>query len=170
MKIFIAVFLLISLNANADSLDVNIASLHVGSSNYNFNQENLGLGYTYDISDYLDASAGFYKNSYYKTSTYLMIGLHQDMGWWDFGFKFGVVTGYDDIAVKNGCTGSHNMGRYTTIERPFCEKGNGLKNYDKYQIMAMPTLTVKHDNHALQIGLIPGVKVSAFTLQYRFLF
>jgi len=90
------------------TLDLNGASWH-SERNYTYqgetsryNQSNLGLGVTYAAHDNVDVKAGFFENSYDKTTLYAGIVLHQDFksadNQWILspGFALLLASGYDD--------------------------------------------------------------------------
>ena len=83
------------------SLDVNLASIHTEAwARQQLNQFNPGLGLTYTFSRDWSASAGFYENSYRRTSAYTLANwtpLHASLPG-DFtlgaGLTAGLVSGY----------------------------------------------------------------------------
>lgn len=61
-----------------------------------YNERNLGVGLEYRLSDEWAIAGGFYRNSFYRHSNYVM-GAYTpfEMGGWRAGGLFGIVTGYD---------------------------------------------------------------------------
>lgn len=80
------------------SLDVNLASYHTeGWARRQLNQHNLGAGVTAQIDRNWSVSAGWYRNSYRRGSTYLLASwtpLHASLpaGW---SLAAGATAGYD---------------------------------------------------------------------------
>ena len=99
-----------SLSAKADSLVVTGFAWHASNHNKgpkdsNYNEVNPGLGYEYDIDSDTVIAVGYYKNSIYKHSDYLLLGyqpLHyytDNYGNIKFGLSAGVVSGYHASGV-----------------------------------------------------------------------
>lgn len=136
--------------AKADSIDVNVASYHFDDT-YDYNQFNAGAGYTKDINKHWQAKAGFFENSFDKTSVYAMGRLKFDADWGGMGVNFGLMTGYDNI-VKPGMPDS-------------------IKNLNKYQLVVIPALNFKlFGDSYIEVGYIPQIgkdTINMITLQYQ---
>ena len=109
MRLFIGLFLLtLSVNVIAGThLIITLTSKH-GEDTYTstdgveteYNNKNFGLGVAYDINNNVQARAGFYDNSYYKTSLYAGGSLHTDIRkTFAIGVQVAFVTGYDDLGI-----------------------------------------------------------------------
>jgi hypothetical protein len=93
-------------SAKADSLVVTGFAWHAaahnrGEKNANYNEVNPGLGYEYDVDADHGVAVGFYQNSFYKHSNYLLWSwqpAHLDTAYgdWKAGFYTGAVTGYHE--------------------------------------------------------------------------
>ncbi len=107
-------FMVFSTLTSADVLlDVNLASKHIGQSNYcykgeckSINSSNLGLGLTYPTGSFTDIKVGFYNNSYYKTSVYGGVNFKHEYNIGKLnvvpGVIVGMVTGYNGTPENAG--------------------------------------------------------------------
>lgn len=88
-------------------LDVNLASRHSRDTYFyegrvqEYNSKNFGLGLSYDYSDWCDIKAGWFHNSYRKTSLYALVHPHYDFlrsphRMFAVGAGVGAITGYDN--------------------------------------------------------------------------
>lgn len=87
-------------------LDLNVASAHSepcydsGPLCRPFNEANNGLGLTYELSDAVSVSAGYFENSYYRISRYASVTFEQreKIAGLDvvLGAEIGVVSGYEE--------------------------------------------------------------------------
>jgi hypothetical protein len=94
-------------------LDVNLTSWH-SERDYvwerevrRYNARNFGLGATYELTDWFEAKAGFFENSYDKTSLYAVAALDYDLlpsSRWLLapGVAGGLVTGYKNTPEQTG--------------------------------------------------------------------
>ncbi len=158
-------------SAYADSLDVNLTSLHFDKE-YNYNEENFGLGYTKDLNKDFQLKVGNYKNSFNMNSNYLMLRMKADIGNFSYGVNFGGVTGYSKIANYQTQTTSyydkHRVENRYVIEKHTTSKevSNGLKNYNDIQFIVLPTISyTMFKKHTLEIGFGFGLFA---TLQYQY--
>lgn len=91
-KIILIVLLAISLFG--DSIIVPLTSKHI-STKYSYNENNLGLGYKYQLTNEVYVAGGFYKNSIYKTSVFTNIGYdYKIVKHLKIGTEIGGVSGY----------------------------------------------------------------------------
>jgi hypothetical protein len=93
--------------------DVNVASRH-SSRDYRwrgqvqrFNQNNLGLGATYEVNCWCDVKGGFFRNSYDKTSVYAVGNAKWTLVTrpnWSLapGVALGLVSGYQNTPEQTG--------------------------------------------------------------------
>lgn len=109
-------------------VDVNGLSKHYGGRDYfcddgvckKKNEVNPGVGVGYEVRDWAELKLGFYKNTYYATTTYAGVNFKKDFNVGPTivspGVMFGVVTGYERVSdnVVN-LAGSLNLS--TTYER-----------------------------------------------------
>ncbi len=94
-------------------IDVHLASKHGKDTYYEptptpyewesqyterkYNSRNYGLGISNRLSENIEWTAGFYKNSYYKTSLYSGVDIHTtDTAPVGYGLSMGIVSGYED--------------------------------------------------------------------------
>ena len=91
------------------TLDVNLASYHLERwARHDLNQRNFGLGLTAHFSQDWSVSAGWYRNSYRRGSTYALVNwtpLHASLpGGWSVaaGATAGLDSGYrsDELATQ----------------------------------------------------------------------
>lgn len=92
-------------------LDLNLGSKHFGGSDGycyqgtcgSLNQNNPGIGMSYEYTDNVELKAGYYENSYFKTTAYLAVTASANYRSHGFslspGLTVGVVTGYDETRV-----------------------------------------------------------------------
>ncbi len=181
----LARFIIVALAAvstcvKADSFDINLTSIH-WNSDYNYNEDNFGLGYTKDINYHWQAKVGGFKNSFSKTSLYALARLKHNMGKWDFGINMGFVTGYDDIEQTTTAVeksryhiGHRRHGRKHRHKSKTTTVNNGLKNAAEFQFIAYPSISFRlSDKHAFEIGHVPAIStktVSTTTIQYQIRF
>ena len=94
-------------------LDLNVASKHsqrtyfVNGEPRRFHENNLGLGATYEVLDWCDLKAGWFENSYEKTSVYALVNPHWTLiarPRWQFapGVALGLVSGYQNTPERTG--------------------------------------------------------------------
>lgn len=78
-----------------------------------FNERNLGLGAMYGINPHVEIGAGFYKNSYNRTSVYVGGDLHTDSRRAvRLGVRTGAITGYEEsdwMILPNVTVGSDHV-------------------------------------------------------------
>lgn len=159
-RIAAAVFLFASAPSHAGELylDINGYSWHSNDTyvykgkRQDYNAENFGLGLTYGINKYVEASAGFYNNSYYKQTLYGGLKIKHDIVFGNLvvspGLNVGVATGYADTPI----------------------------HADYYQIVIMPAVRVTYRGMGLTVGYVPRVEkenfvpVSTITAQVNILF
>ena len=61
-----------------------------------YNEQNYGLGFIYEVEDFLDSRAGFFKNSVHETSIYGGGSLHtSNTNLVSVGVMLGIVSGYE---------------------------------------------------------------------------
>ncbi|HEY4093572.1 MAG TPA: hypothetical protein VGN46_18850 [Luteibacter sp.] len=95
-----AAFAMPSAHAVTFTLDLNLASVHTERwARETLNQRNEGLGITAQLDPSWSLSAGFYVNSYRRTSAYALAAwtpLRIPLGTWGIaaGAEAGLVTGY----------------------------------------------------------------------------
>ena len=94
-------------------LDVNVGSRH-SEDRYlwrgqvrEYNERNLGLGLGYEWRSWLEAKAGWFENSYEKTSVYAVVNAKWDLAgrsrWLVApGISGGLITGYHDTPEQTG--------------------------------------------------------------------
>lgn len=136
----ILAIILLSAQANANELflDINGFSMHsketykYKGTRQEYNSNNTGLGLTYGLNKYTEASAGFYKNSYNKDTIYGLVRLKYDISMGNMtitpGINIGIVTGYWDTPVQA----------------------------DYYQVLVAPTVRVTYHGIGFTIGYVPG--------------
>jgi len=94
-------------------LDINVTSWHSRSDYqweqqvHEFNHDNFGLGATHELRDWLEVKAGWFENSYEKTSLYGLVALK-----WELfkngalsvapGLALGAVSGYQNTPERTG--------------------------------------------------------------------
>lgn len=125
-------------------LDINGYSRHSNDTYvykgqvHEFNSNNLGLGLTYGVNKYVEAFAGFYDNSFNKTTLYGGAKLKLDFNIADVtitpGLNVGAATGYADTPAMS----------------------------DYYQVVVMPTVRVTYRGVGLTIGYVPIVERENF--------
>ncbi|HWA27493.1 MAG TPA: hypothetical protein VG734_17695, partial [Lacunisphaera sp.] len=87
-------------------LDINLTSQHsrheyvFEGSRHEYNSRNLGLGLAYDWRDWCDLKAGWFNNSYHRTSLYAVVHPRFDLlrsprVMLAIGVAVGAVTGYN---------------------------------------------------------------------------
>ena len=94
-------------------IDLNVSSWHSEkrytwqgrSAEYNAN--NLGLGFTHELSDTFEVKTGWFRNSYEKTSVYGLVGWKRDLlqrSPWLLapGVTGGLVSGYQNTPERTG--------------------------------------------------------------------
>ncbi len=86
-------------------IDLHVTSVHSQANYYldvgdrteetPFNKNNGGIGLRYQVEDFLDVTAGFYKNSFYNTSVYLGGEIHSSRkSFVSVGLAAALITGY----------------------------------------------------------------------------
>jgi hypothetical protein len=181
-----AVLLLIfSQEVCADSLDVNLTSIHYDTT-YKYNTKNFGIGYTKDLDKHWQVQGGTFKNSYNKDSLYAMINLKHEMNGWNWGIAFGFVSGYDNIEAKEPKQITTSYGKVITKKDEIHDiehdksntkykykyaKHSHPKNLNKLQFMVLPNVTWKiNKKHRLQFNYIPSFSKAAFVgVRYQFI-
>lgn len=95
-------------------LDVNITSRHsektyfIGRQKHTYNSNNFGLGLTWEPADWWELKAGWFDNSYHKTSIYgagaLKWNLLRGGGPWVIapGALLGALSGYQNTPEQTG--------------------------------------------------------------------
>jgi len=79
-----------------DYLVTTLTSYHFNREK-TYNEFNLGLGLERRYSDTWAGSAGVYRNSFYRSSAYALIGYTPfESAGWRYGVVFGGVTGYEN--------------------------------------------------------------------------
>lgn len=147
MKTIITILaLLAAIPAQAGDLylDVNGYSWHSNDTyvykgkRHDYNAENSGLGLTYGLNKYVEASAGFYNNSYYKQTLYGGLKIKHDIVFGNLvvspGLNVGVATGYADTPI----------------------------HADYYQVVIMPAVRVTYRGMGLTVGYVPRVEKENF--------
>jgi hypothetical protein len=101
-------------------LDLNVGSKH-SEKNYvwqgrrnSFNESNLGLGATYQLKTWCDVKAGWFDNSYDRTSIYALVNpkwelLHHSRWSLAPGVAAGLVTGYQHTPEQTGAVAPWGM-------------------------------------------------------------
>lgn len=158
MKNIIAVFfLLVAAPAQAGDLylDINGYSQHSNKTYsykgvHEYNTKNAGLGLTYSANKYLEASAGFYENSYNTRSLYGSTKIKYEIELSTVtvtpAISVGVATGYMNTPAQADCL----------------------------QVFVMPAVRLAYRDVGFTIGYVPRIKkenfqaVSAVTLQFNF--
>src|SRR5688500_5707906 len=109
-------------------LDINVTSWH-SQSDYHweqqvreFNRNNFGLGATRELRDWLEVKAGWFENSYEKTSLYGLVALK-----WQFykkrslslapGVALGAVSGYQNTPERTGALAPWGAGMLSVTYR-----------------------------------------------------
>lgn len=144
--IIAAIALLAALPAQAGDLflDINGYSFHSNETyKYNgkrekFNSQNAGVGLTYGMGKYIEASAGYFRNSFDKDTIYGSAKLKYSFNFGEVsvtpGINIGLATGYMDTPVQS----------------------------DQYQVVVMPTLRLTYRGVGLTLGYFPQVEKENF--------
>lgn len=157
INIIAVFFLLVAAPAQASDLylDVNGYSWHSNDTytykgEHEYNTNNAGLGLTYSANKYLEASAGFYENSYNTRSLYGSTKIKYEIELSKVtvtpAISVGVATGYVDTPNQADCL----------------------------QVFVMPTVRLAYRGVGFTIGYLPRIKkenlvpVSTITLQFNF--
>ena len=94
-------------------LDINVASKH-SEQRYiwerrvrEYNEKNLGLGATYELTEWCEVKGGWFENSYERTSVYALLNAKWNRwryrGWFLApGLAAGIVSGYDNTPERTG--------------------------------------------------------------------
>jgi hypothetical protein len=89
------------------TVDFNVASVHSQENYYidgaatPFNEDNQGLGIRYGLTDHVDVMAGFYDNSFHKTSVYAGVEWHTSREYLvSVGVAVAAVTGYSGTPTE----------------------------------------------------------------------
>ena len=105
-----AVYFLASKARSAEYLSLTLGSYHFDRDK-DYNERNLGIGYERHSGQW-SFLTGYYKNSYYKDTVYLMAGyLPLRYENWRAGVVGGLVTGYESPFLAGGVV-SYNGRRY----------------------------------------------------------
>lgn len=142
--------------AAATYLDINLTSVHhrrgwkEQGRVIPFNDGNFGIGLTHEIRNFLEVKAGFYDNSYYKTSGYAVANFI-------YHARFGPVT----VAPAFG------IGLVSGYRGTSCDYTHGRSNVEP---AIFPNLNVGAGPVRISIGAIPRVKgdLNVLTLQFEF--
>lgn len=118
MKFLLGVFLfVVPIVGYTNNLyvDINIASKHFCDCGDDLNEENFGLGVTYELNDFAEAKIGFYENSFYQHSNYAGVNFFYTPPTYGYserwivepGVMIGLVSGYqqtanDALEISNG--------------------------------------------------------------------
>jgi hypothetical protein len=143
--------------AAATYLDINLTSVHQRRGwkkqgrLVTFNDRNFGIGLTHEFRRSFEVKAGFYQNSYYRTSGYALANFvyHQHLGPVTLapGIGIGLVSGYRGTA---------------------CDYTHGHSDVEP---ALFPNLSLGTSAARLNIGAIPRVKgdlnVLTFQLEVR---
>lgn len=147
----LVLFFTFTSSAQADSLVATGFAWHAaahnrGKDDANYNEVNPGLGYEHVINDDVTIALGYYQNSYYRHSNYLLYQwqpLHyktSKLGAWKLGLSMGQVTGYT-----------------TRTFNP----------------VVLPTLTYQYERVGFNIGFLPVPPInqnSVAAIQFKFSF
>lgn len=157
MNKIIALAILASFQLHAEQSDTWI-NVHLGSNHLDldtftqdnvareFNEQNLGLGISHEFVEHWDVRAGFFENSYYKTSVYLAVSPHTSYQKpIAVALQAGIATGYGGTPIGDGDL------------VPFI----------------MPTISVNIKSFRGELGYIPRVNndtssALTFTVGYKF--
>lgn len=106
--------------ANDVWIDLNVGSKHSEKSyvwqgrTQSFNEANWGLGATYGLRDWCDVKAGWFENSYDKTSLYVLVNPKWELSprsHWSVapGFALGLVSGYQHTPERTAAVAPWGM-------------------------------------------------------------
>lgn len=154
MNKIIPLAILASFQLHADTwINVHLGSNHLDLDTFTdegitreFNEQNLGLGISHEFIKHWDVRAGFFENSYYKTSLYLAGSLHTSYQKpIALALQAGLATGYGGTPIGDGDLA------------PF----------------VMPTVSVNIKSFRGELGYIPRTQSDAssvltFTIGYKF--
>jgi hypothetical protein len=141
----------------ATYLDVNLTSIHQRQGWKEqgrlvaFNDRNFGVGLTHEVRRSLEVKVGFYQNSFYKTSGYVLANFiyHQRLGAVTVAPAFGVglISGYRGTSC--------------------CDVTDGRSDVEP---AVFPNLSLGIAAARLNIGTIPRLKgdMDVFTFQFEF--
>jgi hypothetical protein len=114
---FALVVAIVAVGMLAKAFSQQYISTTIGSYHFDrdkdYNERNLGLGYERHSGQW-SFLTGYYRNSYYKDTVYLMAGyqpFYLQFGNWRGGIVGGLVTGYDSPFLAGGVV-SYNGRRY----------------------------------------------------------
>lgn len=156
MKNYIAAIALVAAmpaQAGDLTLDINGVSQHSKDTywyqgkTHRYNESNLGLGLTYGVKKYVDVSAGFFENSYYRTTVYA-------------GFRLGPEFVFGDVVVSPGIQAGYASGYVNTPV-----------NSSSLRPVVLPNLRVAYRGVGVTVGYVPRVasgsveSVSVVTVQ-----
>lgn len=156
-NIIVVFFSLVAAPAQAGDLylDVNGYSWHSSDTYtykgvHEYNTNNAGLGMTYSANKYLEASAGFYENSYYTRSLYGGAKIKYDINI----SKVNVAPAIS-VCIATGYVDTPDHANYL-------------------QVFMMPAVRLAYRGVGFTIGYVPRIEkentmsVSAITLQFNF--
>jgi len=113
VKILLLLSILVTGNAIADTIDINLGALHLPScydpgdgSCISYNNKTPGIGFSLSLENNFKFVAGTYKNSFYYLSEYAGVGydkkFYSDTNiMYGFGILTGLATGYSHTIQSN---------------------------------------------------------------------
>lgn len=127
-------------------LDVSLTSYHFDRSpeykgvSFRHNEDNFGLGVSYQLNEDIELKLGYFENSHYKTSVYALVNktlwnLNSSNSHWDVraGLAAGLVSGYEGT------------------------KGENELSFGVAQPMILPNVVIGYKRVQSLIGLVPSV-------------
>ncbi len=125
-------------------LDIHLASSHANrtyvdqsGNDVKYNQSNLGLGLSLPVNANIDARAGFFENSFNKTTVYLGADFHTNSNkYFSAGINTGLASGYKNTPAN------------TSTLTP----------------MLVPYVNFIVNNFRAQLGLIPAIDPKQVTV------
>ena len=138
----IILFFSTSVHSSNGWINIHLGSHHlqsyyeVNGEPHPYNEANFGMGVSLPIASNIDALAGFYENSYNKTSAYVAANLHTaNSRGFSIGVNSGIVTGYGNTPVKG----------------------------EKLRLMLLPHVTYALKNFRTEIGYAPSFGIEGST-------